>query len=343
MVLYLGLLLFSFSVTSLLIVPFINLLYKMKFLRKEQVTKDFQGQKSVIFDKFNRGKAGIPVGGGLLIVLVVFFLYFLLFPLLQQLGVYITALYPITDEINIIFFTFVSFCLLGLYDDLMKFFGLANKGIFGLRMRHKFLIQWFLAFIIGLMLYQNLKIDIVNIPFMNYFHLGWLYVPFSAFVIVAFTNSINITDGMDGLASGVILICLFAFWLLSHTTLDTPLSVFLALWIGALIAFLYFNVYPARIFLGDSGALAFGATMAVVGLLLGKIVALVVIGGIFVLEISSSLLQILAKKFLHRKLFSVAPFHLWLQNNGWEEPKVVMRAWLVALLLAIFGIWLAVI
>lgn len=343
MVLYLGLLLFSFSITSVLIVPFINLLYRLKFLRKVQKTKDFQGQRTLIFDKFNQGKAGTPVGGGLLIVFVVFILYLLLFPILQRLGVYISRLYQTTDELNIIFFTFVSFCILGLYDDLMKFFGLAEMGIFGLRLRHKFVIQWLLALTVGALLYFNLKIDFVNIPFMEVYKLGWLYIPFSALVIVAFTNAFNITDGLDGLSSGVALICLFAFWILSHATLDTPLSVFLALWIGALLAFLYFNVYPARIFLGDGGALAFGATLAVVGLLIGKIIALVVIGGIFVLEVASSLLQILSKKIFHRKLFAVAPLHLWLRNSGWEEPKIVMRAWLAGIILAVFGIWLALI
>lgn len=341
--LYLGLLLFSFCITCILIVPFINLLYKLKFLRKIQKTKDFLGQRTPIFDKFHQIKAGTPVGGGILIILIVFFLYLLLFPLLRLLGVYITAYYPINEELNIIFFTFISFGILGLYDDLMKFFGLAKVGIFGLRLRHKFLIQWVLALIIGLLLYQNLKIDFVYIPFFNIFNLGWLYIPFSALVIVSFTNAYNITDGLDGLASGLSLICLFAFWILCYSTLDTPLSVFLALWIGALIAFLYFNVYPARIFLGDGGALSFGATMAVAGLLIGKIAALVVIGGFFVLEILSSLLQILSKKFLKRKLFQVSPFHLWLQNQGWEEPKIVMRAWLAGIILAIFGIWLAVI
>jgi len=343
MALYLGLLLFSFFITSVLIVPFIDFLYRLKFLRKVQKTKDFLGYRTPIFDKFHKFKAGTPVGGGVLIILVVFFLYFLLFPLLQLLGVYITGLYPIKDELNILFFTFISFGLLGLYDDLMKFFGLAYKGIFGLRMRHKFVIQWILALIVGAMLYQNLKIDFFYIPFMNVFKLNWLYIPFSALVIVAFTNAFNVTDGLDGLAAGLAMICLFAFWILSHSTLDTPLSVFLALWIGSLIAFLYFNVYPARIFLGDSGALSFGATMAVVGLLIGKVVALIVIGGFFVVEVFSSLLQILSKKFLKRKLFAVAPFHLWLQNLGWEEPKIVVRAWLAGIMLAIFGIWLAVI
>ena len=160
-------------------------------------------------------------------------------------------------------------------------------------------------------------------------------------VIVFFANAFNITDGLDGLSCGMLTICLFAFWIISASVLDTTLSVFVSLWIGGLIAFLYFNVYPARILLGDVGSLSFGATLAVVGLLLGKIMALPVIGGFFVVEAISSLVQIFSKKFLKRKVFAVAPFHLWLQNKGWEEPKIVMRAWLAGLMLAIFGLWLA--
>ena len=137
------------------------------------------------------------------------------------------------------------------------------------------------------------------------------------------------------------MIELTAFWVLSASILDTPLSLFIALWWGGLIAFLYFNVFPARIFLGDVGALSFGATMAVVGLMLGKAPALAVIGGIFVIEVVSSLVQLLAKKYLGKKVFAAAPLHLWLQYHGWPEPKIVMRFWIIAIVLAIFGLWLA--
>lgn len=343
MALYLGLLIFSFIVTSVLVVPFIDLLYRFKLQRRDEaVVVEGNGQgKTPIFHKFHRGKAGTPVGGGFLVIAVVTVLYFTLFPLISYLGVYVSASYPIKEELNILFFTFISFGFLGLYDDLMKFFGLARQGIFGLRMRHKFAIQWTLAFIIAFMLYQNLKISFIHVPFWGTVNFGFYYIPFAAFIIVAFTNAFNITDGLDGLSSGLLLICLLAFWVLSHTSLDTVLSIFLSLWIGSLIAFLYFNVYPARIFLGDVGALAFGATLVVVGLLIGKLVALVVISGIFVVEITSSLVQLLSKRFLGRKAFAVAPFHLWLQNRGWEEPKIVMRAWLAGVMLAILGLWLA--
>jgi phospho-N-acetylmuramoyl-pentapeptide-transferase len=339
--LYLGVLIFSFIITSVLVVPFINLLYKMKFFRRVQKTIDAEGKQTKIFDKFNNTKAGTPVGGGLLVIILVTILYLFIYLLMNYLGITVNSAYRIQDELNILFFTFISFGVLGLYDDIKKFFGMEKSGFFGLRMRHKFLIQIALALIISTMLYQNLKIDIFNIPSFGVLRLGILFIPLSTFVIVAFANAFNISDGLDGLSSGLLMIALFAFWLLSHTSLDTPLSIFLAIWIGSLIAFLYFNVYPARIFLGDVGALSFGATLAVVGLLLGKILALVVIGGFFIIEITSSLLQILSKRFLKKKLFSVAPFHLWLRNLGWEEPKIVFRAWLAGIMLAFLVLLLA--
>lgn len=343
MVLSLGLLIFSFFITGLLVVPFINLLYKIKLQRLSQKPQVGHTDGEKLFYKMHQAKIGTPVGGGLLIVVVVCLLYALLFPLMSFLGVYITSVHPIKDEINIIFFTFISFGLLGLYDDVMKSFGLAKEGIFGLRMRHKFFIQCLLALIISFMLYKNLNMNFVYVPFFRIIPLGPIFIPFAAFVIVSFANAFNFTDGLDGLAGGLLLIYLFAFWIISQTILDTVLSAFLPLWIGALMAFLYFNVYPARIWMGDVGALAFGATLAVVGLLVGKIIAVVIIGGLFVLEGASSLIQIIAVKYFHRKVLPIAPFHLTLQTLGWEEPKIVMRAWLAGLMLAIFGLWLAVI
>jgi len=341
MILILGFLIFSFVFNAILVVPFINLLYKLKFLRQKQTTRDFMGVRTKIFDKFHAHKAGVPVGGGLLIILTTAILYAIVFGLINSSGIYITAVYPITEEFNVLFFTFISFGLLGLYDDIKKFFGFQQSRFFGLRFRHKLFIQLGLGLIIALLLYLNLGINFVHIPFVGIIRLGRWYIPFATMVIVFFANAFNITDGLDGLSCGMLTICLFAFWIISASVLDTTLSVFVSLWIGGLIAFLYFNVYPARIWLGDVGALSFGATLAVVGLLLGKIAGLAVIGGFFIVEALSSLIQIFSKKILKRKAFAVAPFHLWLQNKGWEEPKIVMRAWLAGLMLAIFGLWLA--
>jgi phospho-N-acetylmuramoyl-pentapeptide-transferase len=343
MALYLGILIFSFIFTSVAIVPFIDFLYRLRFTRRDERSLVQKGDTEA-FRKLHEEhskKVGTPIGGGILIIASVVFLYMVLMPIISRMGVYITTVFPLKDEVNIIFFTFVSFGLLGLYDDLVKMFGFTKSGFFGLRVRHKFLIQIALAFAVSLMMYLNLKIDIFYIPYLGVLKLGWWYVPLSTFIIVSFTNAFDITDGLDGLSCGVLLVCLLVFWAMSVASLDTPLSVFVALWIGALIAFLYFNVYPARIWLGNAGGLAFGATLAVVGLLLGKAVALVVIGGIFMVELLSSFLQIASFKLTGKRLFAIAPFHHWLQIKGWEEPKIVMRAWLAAIMLAIFGLWLA--
>lgn len=342
--LFLGLLIFSFIVTSLAIVPFIDLLYHLKFQRARQTTRDLFGKLTPIFDRFHKRKAGVPVGGGLLIILIVSLLFMALLPLLGMFGIEVTSVYThYKAEINVLFFTFLSFGILGLYDDIKKFFGFERAGLFGLRASFKLILQIILAAIIAAMLYYQLGISILHIPFIGTFQLGLWYLPFATFVIVAFANAVNITDGLDGLAAGVLMLSLFGLWFLSASILDVPLSLFLSLWIGSLVSFLYFNVYPARLFLGDVGALAFGATLAVVGLLLGKVVALPIIGFVFVFEVASSLLQLISKRFWGRKIFLATPFHLTLQAHGWEEPKIVQRVWLMQIMLTLFGVWLAVI
>src|SRR3989304_3846994 len=236
--------------------------------------------------------------------------------LMRYFWIPITSVYPLWSEIKILLFTFLSFGALGLLDDAKKTFGWTRTNFLGLRLRHKLLLEIILAAVVGFWMVYELKIDFIYLPLLGIINLGWLFIPFAIGVIIAFANAFNITDGLDGLASGVLMIALLALWFISASILDGPLSVFIALWLGGLLAFLYFNVYPARIFLGDVGALSFGATMAVVGLILGKAFALVLIGGIFVIEVTSSLLQLLAKRFLHRKLIVASPIHLWLQYYG---------------------------
>lgn len=338
--LFLGLLLFSFILTSLFVVPFINLLYRLKFQRRRQTTRDCLDHSTPIFDKIHSTKVGTPVGGGALIIFSVCFLYLILFSLLRLVQIHFSSNYPIEKELEIIFFTFISFGILGLYDDIHKSFGFGKTKFFGLKLIHKFLLQLFLAFIVSLLIYFRLKINFIYLPFLGVLTLGPLIIPVAIGFIFAFANFFNITDGLDGLSCGLLLISLFAFWVLSASSLDTPISLFLALWIGYLIAFLYFNIFPARIWLGDVGSLSFGATFAVIAILLGKIVPLIIIGSLFIIEGLSSTLQILSKKYFNRKIIPAAPLHLTLQNLGWEEPKIVFRAWLAGIILAVFGLWL---
>lgn len=338
--LYLGLLLFSFLTTSILVVPFINLLYRLKFQRQKQKTLDFQNKRTPIFDKFHSQKSGTPVGGGLLIIVSVSILFAILFPLLKFSKIFISSNYQINRELEVIFFTFISFGLLGLYDDVYKFFDFKKTKFFGLKLGYKLALQLLLATFISILIYFRLGTNFIYIPFLGPISLGLFFIPVSITIIVAFANFFNITDGLDGLSCGLLMIALFAFWFLSNNSLDTPISLFLALWLGALIAFLYFNIFPARIWLGDVGSLSFGATFAVIAILLGKIVPLIIVGSPFIIEGMSSAIQILGKKYLKRKIFPAAPIHLTLQQLGWEEPKIVSRAWLAGIILAIFGLWL---
>lgn len=339
--LLLGFVLFSWVLHSLLYIPFIKLLYNLRFRRLKQVTRDAFNQRTPLFDKFHRHKAGTPVGGGLLIILLTTILMPVMMLLMYYFWVPITAVYPLRSEMKVLLFTFISFGLLGLLDDVKKTFAWVKNGFFGLRLRHKLLLEVLLASIVSFWLVHDLKISIFHIPFLGVIQMGWWYIPFAVVVIIAFANAFNITDGLDGLSAGVLAISLFAFWFLSASILDTVLSTFIALWVGGVLAFLYFNVLPSRLFLGDVGALSFGATFAVVGLILGKLPALIIIGGIFIVEVLSSLVQLLSKSIFHRKVFEAAPIHLWLQVKGWPESKIVMRFWILSIVFAMLGLWLA--
>ncbi len=338
----LGLIIFSFLINSLLIVPFIDFLYKLKLTRRIEGGKG----KKTLFDKIHDVKAGTPVGGGNFIIIMTVLLFFIIFPIARRLGVFIHTSYNLSGELIVIFVTFIGFGVLGLMDDLIKVFGKSEKGAMGMwvgmRRGPKFLLQIIVALIPSLIMYYNLGISILHIPLTGItLNLGPFYILFSTFVIVAFSNAFNITDGLDGLASGLLLICILAFSIIAAGNLDTPLSIFLAVWSGSLIAFLYFNVFPARVWLGDAGAMSFGATLGLIGLLTGNVVALTVIGGIFVVEVISSVIQIYGWKRLKRPILPLAPLHNTFRVKGWEEPKIVMRAWIVGIILAIFGLWLS--
>ncbi|MDZ4227827.1 MAG: phospho-N-acetylmuramoyl-pentapeptide-transferase [Candidatus Levybacteria bacterium] len=328
----LGLVLLSAFITGVLLIPFIDFLYKMKFRRLKQKTVDMFNKPTPTFDKFNNWKAGTPFGGGILIIAVVCTLTFWAYGILDA---DIKAW-----EVIVIMLTFIGFGVLGFYDDMKKLVD-GNGVFFGLRFRHKFVIQWILALVIASILYFQLGYSFIFIRGFGLASLGFLFIPFAAFVIVAFANAFNIADGLDGLASGLLLICLAAFLAITSNQLDKTLGIFIAILMGSVGAFLYFNIYKARIWLGDVGALSLGAALAVIGLLTGKIIALAFIGGVFVIEIASSLIQVISKKFFHKKIFLASPLHLLLRRIGWDEPKIVMRAWLLGFLFAILGLYIA--
>src|SRR3989338_3890655 len=301
----LGLVLLSFAVTSVCMVPFIDLLYSLK-KRFEKAALDVKDSETPIHDKLMKTDAAIPSGGGVLIIIILIIL---------SLGYWLFS--PSVDKISlkILLFTLISFGLLGLVDDVKLLLTKRSGKFVGLGRGKMFTVQLLLSLAISGMLYFTGGLNNLYISGLGNFIIDSLYIPLAAFVIISFANAYNISDGLDGLSTGLLLICLFSF--------------------------LYFNIWPARIFLGDAGAFAFGATLAVVGLLTGKILALALIGGMFVIIVLSSLIQIMSKKILQKKLLPIAPIHMYFKYMGWEEPKIVVRFWLAQGLFAIFGLWIA--
>ncbi|MEK7616830.1 MAG: hypothetical protein AAB414_02160 [Patescibacteria group bacterium] len=327
----LGLVLLSFAVTSILIVPFIDFLFFLK-RRYEKISPFKIRSETPIHDQLMRGDEATPSGGGILLILILSFL-----------SVALVFINPGVDFVNlaILLLTMLSFGALGFIDDL-KFILTRRKGKFlGLGAKLQFFSQVTFATVISLMLYFIVGINNIYISGLGNFVIDFWYIPIATFLIVSFANAYNISDGLDGLSVGLLMICLFAFLAIASTSLDLTLASFIGIWIGTLFAFLYFNVWPARIFLGDGGAFGFGATLAVVGLLTGKILALAIIGGVFVIIVASSLLQIISKKFFRRKILPVTPIHMYFKYIGWPESKIVTRFWLAQGLFAIFGVWIA--
>lgn len=331
MTLLLGLVLLSFAIASIFMVPFIDLLFYLK-RRFEKIQNERQKSETPIHDKLMKADENTPSGGGILLILILIVLSGGIFFFNQ--GVDKVSLF-------ILLFTVVSFGSLGLIDDI-KLIITRRKGKFlGLGRKKIILIQIGLALTVSVLLFFVGGLNNFYISGLGNLVLNFWYIPIAALIIVSFANAYNISDGLDGLSAGLLLICLIAFLALTSQSLDLTLASFIGIWIGLLFSYLYFNVWPARIFLGDAGAFAFGATLAVVGLLTGKVLALAIIGGMFVIIVASSAIQIFSKKVFKKKIFPVSPIHMYFKYIGWEEPKIVSRFWLAGGVFAILGLWIA--
>jgi phospho-N-acetylmuramoyl-pentapeptide-transferase len=228
----------------------------------------------------------------------------------------------------------------GLLDDIINIRG-QGLGVAGLRSSLKFLMITVLAFALGWFFYVKLGYDTVHLPFIGSIALGWVIIPLFGLAVVSTSNAVNISDGLDGLAGGLLSISFGAFGIIALLQGQTLLSGFCFTVVGALLSYLWFNIHPARFFMGDVGSFAYGTALGVVAMLTNSLFLLPVIGVLFVIEAGSSLIQILSKRILHRKIFMSAPIHHHLQAIGWPETKVTMRFWVIANVAGVIGIVLA--
>ena len=287
-------------------------------------------------------KIGTPTMGGLMILLGVFS------------GVLLWG--DLGNPYNwFLIFIAGSFGLLGAYDDYQK---IKYKNSSGISSKIKLIIQIILA-IIGLLFLNEFSnnADLTNLffPFFKnlIINLGWFFIPFAVFVIVGSSNAVNLTDGLDGLATVPVILVAVCFAFISYVTgnivfsdyLQIPyiegtgeISIFCGAIIGACLGFLWFNAPPAKIFMGDTGSLALGGSLGGIGIITKHEIVLAITGGLFVFEAVSVIIQVISFKLTGKRVFKMAPIHHHFEKKGWPESTVVIRFWIISIILAMIGL-----
>ena len=309
-------LLLAFALVVILMPPYIRLLRHLGFAK--QIREE--GPQS------HMTKWGTPTMGGLLLIAVV-------------LVIFVLLRWPVQGGIIAPLATLALVGLLGAADDYLN----ARTGE-GIRARQKLLWQTVVALVVAFQIQSTYQITEIRVPFVGDVAIDpVVYIFFAAFAIVAASNGVNITDGLDGLAGGTLAFAFVSFMIIALLNVPAqPNIAFLcALIIGALLGFLWFNVHPAQVFMGDSGSLSLGATLAVIALITGQILVLPLIGLIFVVETMSDIIQIGYFKLSGgKRVFRMAPLHHHFELGGWDEEKITLRFWIVGILAGLLGVTL---
>ena len=282
-------------------------------------------------------KEGTPTMGGIIFIIPV---------ILSLLFLYIRGSISLNHNLIIVVFVFLSYALLGFVDDFLKVRYHNNDG---LRISTKFLLQMCISLIFFYIFMKNGGEPTIEITFLHLtVPLGWTFGLFILFILVGTSNAVNITDGLDGLCAGLSVIAFLAFGILSWNAAwmegSEEVAIFCFVLVGSLLGFLVFNSHPARVFMGDLGSLSLGAAMATIAIITRHELSLVLIGGVFVVETLSSMIQIIAIRKFNRKVFLMAPLHHHFEQLGWSENDIVKLFYIVGLLLAMaaitYGVWL---
>lgn len=309
------------------------------YLYKNKFGKTIRNTGSTpIYSRLHAKKEGTPVGGGIIVWATVFTLSIIF-------GV-AGVLFPsrLTEALNFIsrqqtllpLTALIVAALVGFVDDYMNVRKIGRSG--GLRMYQRLLLYTAVAAVGAWWFYFRLDWSIIHVPGIGDFEIHGWYFPLFMLVIVATAFSVNESDGLDGLAGGILLFCYGAYTALAFALGRVELAMMCAAIGGALLAFLWFNVYPARFFMGDSGSMSLGTTLGIIAMLTNSALILPIIAFPLVAESASVILQVLSKKIFRRKIFLSAPLHHHFEALGWPETKVTMRFWIVAAVSAALGL-----
>jgi len=312
----------------------------IRFLKAHKLGKQLRDSITApIFTALHKNKVGTPTMGGVLVWGTVLIIVFLTWFFSWVDGAFFDALNFLSrPQTYLPIGAFVAAALVGLVDDIFNVRKIGKHGG-GVRFRHRLMLYAFIALVGALWFYFKLDWDVIRVPFVGTFSLGLWYIPVFIIIIVATGFSVNQTDGLDGLAGGVLLAAFAAYATIAFVLGRYDLAAFLAVIIGALVVFLWYNVFPAKFFMGDTGAMSMGVTLGVVAMLTNYPLLLPIIGIVLVIEAASTFIQLASKKLRHgKKVFLVSPIHHHLEAKGWPEPNVVLRLWLIAGLGAMVGV-----
>lgn len=328
----------AFGIAFVCAGPFIELLRKWK-IGKNIRTVASDGKSADLYHALHSKKAGTPTMGGILIWGTVLGVV-LLSRALSYFGLFEHSLIN-RNETYLPIFTLLAVGLLGVLDDLFNIKGWGSSK--GLNIKPKFITLTLFALLGALWFYFKLDYNQIHLPGIGDFVLGFWYIPLFIFIIVGSANAVNFTDGLDGLAGGLTIIAFSSYSALAYAHGLLILSAFCAVIAGASLAFLWFNIPPARFYMGDTGSLPLGATLGVIAMLTNTVVILPFIALIFVIETLSVIIQLGSKKIFGKKIFHIAPLHHHYEHIGWPESQVVMRFWIVGALFATLGLVLGLV
>lgn len=297
-----------------------------------------------IYFELHKQKSGTPTMGGLLIwvTTVIFALAFAILAKVVPEGFWHDLSFLTRSQTFLPLGMFILAALVGFVDDLYNIQRRGRHGG-GFSVREKLLLYAILALVGAWWFYFKLDWTTLHVPFIGNFDIGGWYVPIFLFVIVATAHSVNLSDGLDGLAGGLLLASFSAYAAIAFAQGKYELAALCGVIIGALLAFLWFNISPARFFMGDTGAMGMGVTLGILAMLTNTAFLLPIIGFLFVLESLSVIIQLLSKRFRGKKVFLSSPLHHHLEAKGWPETKIVMRFWIVSAVLAVIGVILALV
>lgn len=302
-------------------------LFLVPILKRKHVGQNIS---SYVGEKHKK-KEGTPTFGGLI---------FIVPTIITTIILIITGKIELTTNLLIVLFTFVSYAFIGFLDDYLSYKKHRNEGLTTIQ---KLILQFIVAVIFFALYIRSGGELAFHSAFLGlYIDMGWFYGVFILFVLIGASNAVNLTDGLDGLAGGLSVVAFIAFSLVSLVVGYIELGLFTFVLTGSLIGFLIYNMYPAKIFMGDTGSLSLGAVMASIAILTHRELTLLVVAGVFVIETLSVIIQVVWMYLFHKKLFLMTPLHHHFEKLGWEEQDIVKLFLVVGLILAMAGIYYGV-